>query len=652
MWIVKHKGDPLGGRDTDADFSFQSPKASRHQIELITGPSSTPITQLKIRILSRAKTKINQTLYKLEKDSPGPLEYDFSTTANIIIESISNNGEDTPIEIHWHPFNLFPGQASSILDAIGDMIDIRIVDDVRQATHYYTNKELDDAGFRLAVMMGLPLVNNKWFQTIMDHPGDVGRWLVDLEAGRYLPGGDEMLLPRKERRRLFDGVGVFVIGKRVEWLEMGVEVDEKNGGVKGQIREMMGDKEEFIVVGKKSIDGIDVVSEDDIWNAVKMCSVKGLKINTKQQLNPPPARAALPAPILPEPSIPAKRSISPEESTIAPAATTTRPGTRKRRRYEKVDKLHFFSLATPTSDADSINNTDSAPKQAQEEEKSQSVEISPEVEETPTPAVVSEDTNSATAEIEETVANREPSPILEPIAPESEPEEIENVISSKKRRPPVEEIEEERKPTKIPKFMPKVSLVDAIKQTRAKSIKNINEELGITEESEQVDEKELQENLSNLAIVEVIDITIRPKRISPITEDVNEKYKGRKNFKKFHKNISIKSNFARSYVPLETVSVDNEVELKSAGGGGHNVAAEFDSFMGQVKGFAPEEPMLFVQEESDSETEEQSVFRNEPPRSRPNAYEQRNNDNDVEVDDDDDEEEDDQPRFRFSRQRR
>ena len=115
-------------------------------------------------------------------------------------------------------------------------------------------------------------------------------------------------------------------------------------------------------------------------------------------------------------------------------------------------------------------------------------------------------------------------------------EEITQIGSKRKNKD--ETINDDQKPFKIPKFTPKVSLVDAVLK-----VQELNKSSNLDLESEF--EFEINENLQNLAIVEIVDLVNprnRRNKNKSVDDDTESRYAGRKNFKKFKKNKKLSSN--------------------------------------------------------------------------------------------------------------
>ena len=123
-----------------------------------------------------------------------------------------------------------------------------------------------------------------------------------------------------------------------------------------------------------------------------------------------------------------------------------------------------------------------------------------------------------------------------------------------------------------------MSLVEAIKRAKLKAEDSLRLEFGETQE--EADEELLQEdiaNLANLAIVEVRDIPMRLLQDYNTQKLFDERYNGRKNFKKFSKVQQVVPIFRRLFVSVEVVRPRHDVGIDFAEG--LNQAAEAEEQM-------------------------------------------------------------------------
>lgn len=614
------------GRDENTDIKFWSPKVSRELIELITGPnigntqppssssSSSSMgsdkTLLIIRICSRAKTIINGKTYKLLSKDSKPEEIDFTNEFKLKIETIpqidKQTGQiitqDTPLFIEWIPFKLYisanekydQNHYKTIIRDHG--IDIQIADNIIDATHYYYDSdngnndiklEEQKDEFKLAIIKGIPILNSQWLQKVLGHENEDGYnsvkdWLLDIDYKKYLPNNDDDYLPKSDRLRPLDNVKLVSL-ERINWLET-ITIDFKVliQHQEDLLKSKIGDNQ-FILIVPTTMEttlnrhNFQPITEDQLWQSIKKGSILDLPKNSLNQLKRTSTTMLA----------------SDDKSVITQTPEVAAPSGRKRRKYEKVDRLHFFSLGTttptPTTTTLTPSTRDPSPKVSilDTENKSTSPElnsqkintsgdndsITQEITQLSDPIkrnstikqnqkVLSSHTQSRKINLDDALNSLNDSSLSSPtnqLARKSKPdshsqkpnssspstnnkeeekqddEEIPQIGSKRKNKDKTAN-DDDQKPFKIPKFTPKVSLVDAVLK-----VQELNKSSNLDSESE----FEINENLQNLAIVEIVDLVNprnRPNKNKSVDDDTESRYAGRKNFKKFKKNKKLSSN--------------------------------------------------------------------------------------------------------------
>ena len=613
------------GRDENTDIKFWSPKVSRELIELITGPnigntqppssssSSSSIgsdkTLLIIRICSRAKTIINGKTYKLLSKDSKPEEIDFTNEFKLKIETIpqidKQTGQiitqDTPLFIEWIPFKLYisanekcdQNHYKTIIKDHG--IDIQIVDNIMDATHYYYDSDNNDIKeeeqkdeFKLAIIKGIPILNSQWLQKVLGHDNEDGYnsvkdWLLDIDYKKYLPKKDDHYLPKSDRLKPLNNVKLVSL-ERINWLEtiiidFKVLIQQQEDVLKSKI----GDNQFILIVPTTMATTLNrhnfqTITEDQLWQSIKKGSILDLPKNYLNQLKRTSTTMLA----------------SDDKSVTTQTPEVAAPSGRKRRKYEKVDRLHFFSLGTTTptttttpapstrdpSPKVSILDTDN--KSTSPELNSQKINtsgdndsITQEITQLSDPIkknstikqnqkVLNSHTQSRKINQDDALNSLGDSNLSSPtnqLARKSKPdsnsqksgsksgsnspsinnkeegqddEEITQIGSKRKNKD--ETTNDDQKPFKIPKFTPKVSLVDAVLK-----VQELNKSSNLDLESE----FEINENLQNLAIVEIVDLVNprnRRNKNKSVDDDTESRYAGRKNFKKFKKNKKLSSN--------------------------------------------------------------------------------------------------------------
>lgn len=561
-------------------------------MELVTGSSSAK-TPLSLCIQSRAKTYVSGAILRLSKgENPREIDYTNSSKITIQVEPDSDlEVKDTPITIEWVEVKLFAETEGAVIkDLKQSGIDFTFVDNLLDATHFYTTQAIHNlAHFKNAIVKGIPIVNDDWADTVLKTPNNVDKWLLDCDYSLYLPNGNSAYLP-EPRRKLLDTK--LISFEPIEWLDVTV-VEKAEEKIHAQVG-----TDEFILINSFNVFGFQAVPQTDLWNKVVSKTLDSIPTNRVK-----------------------------EQSQKRPASMETQSSTRKRRRYEKVDKLHFFSpsatsipvIESPEDTLKEIkNNKPSIGKLVPKLAASKPIEMEKANDKLPTPEIILASSQTT-----------------------------DDTPNPKKRRG---EPFTAHKPPKIPKFVPKVSFADAVMQTKEKKREMWEMEMGIMEESEGV-----AENLSNLAIVEVVNVPIRRRRKE--YNEVDTPTTGGKNFKKFVKSVPVKRKISRPHIDM-VIEESTNVLLPKRKNKQTTMDEDFNDVMSDVRGY---EPNLFVPEdESDGAYEEsttQSFLTSQTNASNADRKRGRRHqpidDDDLEDndddDDDDDEDDEDQPRFGFSR---
>ena len=448
---------------------------------------------------------------------------------------------DSPITIEWVHVKVFiDTEDDTIKDLKRSGVDFTYVDNLHDATHFYTTQAMPNlAHFKNAVVKGIPIVNDYWAKTVLRKPNNVDKWLLNCDYSLYLPNENSAYLP-EPRRKLLDTK--LISFEPIEWLD--ATVVEKT---EEEIQSHVG-TDRFILINSFDVFGFQAVHQADLWNRVVSKTLDSLPTNRVMEQSQ-------------------KRALS----------TETQLSPRKRRRYEKVDKLHFFSPSATSIPA--VERQEDSPKN--EDTKPSIGKLVPKL---AAPKLIeTEKTNC-----------KPPSPELTPASPEPIDDAPTN---SRKRR---SESFTSHKAPKIPKFAPKVSFADAVMQTKEKTKELWEKELGILEDSEGI-----AENLTNLAIVEVVDVPIRRRRRENNTVATT---KG-KNFKKFVKSVPMKRQKSRPHIDMVIEETTNmllpKLKQKSKQKQKHTAMDEdFNGVMSDVRGY---EPNLFVSEEESEGGNEEST---------------------------------------------
>ncbi|KAI5968557.1 hypothetical protein CANMA_002302 [Candida margitis] len=594
------------GRNDQLDFVFNSRKSARELLELIMGPPSSAKTPLSLCIQSRAKTNVNGAILRLSKgESPKEIDYTNCTKITITVEPDSDSElKDFPIIIEWIEVKLFVDtEDDNIKELKRSGIEFAFVEDISDATHFYTAQAMPNSvHFKNAVVRGIPIVNDSWAKSVLKKPNNVNKWLLNCDYSLYLPNENSAYLP-EPRRKLLDTK--LISFEPVEWLD--VIVVEKS---EDEIQSKVG-TDQFILINTFSVFGFQAVHQADIWNKVVSKTLDTIPTNRIQ-----------------------------EQSQKRQASTETGSSSRKRRRYEKVDKLHFFSpSATSIPVIESQDGT--TPLESAKEQNTKPASIGKLVQK----PVVSTPIEAGK------VKEEQPKPEVIPVSPEPNDEDHQN---PRKRRG---ESFTTHRPPKLPKFVPKVSFADAVMKTKEKTRELWEKEMGISEESEGV-----TANLSNLAIVEVVDVPIR-KRQREYEKATNATTTVGKNFKKFVKSVPVKRQQSRPHIEMVIEETTNVLLPKPKHKHTTTMDEDFSGAMSEVRGYEPN--TLFVPEDDSDGGYEESITQpflmsqeNASSTGRAPRLNYKSNhddssdgggDDNEEEEEDDDDDDDDQPKFGFSR---
>lgn len=586
------------GRDEDVDLQIDLVSVSRRQLELLSSPDGN---ELHIKLLSRAKSTINGTVQKLSK---GELERTVTYTDAIITIELKCDGPPIKIEREILKLN---GKLTLLKDA-GVIYQLVPLAEAQFCLPSPSNKVVKYE----AMARGVGIVTREWEQYVVANINDVKLWWWDVDYDEFLG-----VAPDSDRSSLLEGVTAVVYAtKLVELLKaMGcAEVIEASGG--DDVIALLSDKSPPFVVIDRKISEYPETTTNELYKAIDEVD--------KSYLHPF--------------ELSRKRALPQNSATPASSQTTstTSQGSlrRKRPRYEKAaDKMAFFDIKVePETEVIEIKD----------EEVSQPLRIAPET--------VNDVDTSQTAELSTPGPDTKASTAIPETGDESNGESEDHSVETNRRsKRHIDEVTKEvddandstvtNTTSKRLKFEPKVSLVDAIKQAKLKAEDSIKMEFGETQEEEN---DLVHEDLANLAIVEVREIPMRLLLDYNTQKLFDERYNGRKNFKKFHKVQQVVPIFRRLFVSVEVVNGHHDVDINYDEG--LNQAAEAEEQM------EADFSRLFVPEDEDDAgrstppPQRQQPTRRQPPaRALARALAKPTV---VSIDLDS---EDDGPRFQFSR---
>lgn len=644
-------------------------------------------TQLLVKIQSRAITRINGEKVKLRKDEP-PFVKDY--THNDLITITFKEENAMKITIEWIPLNIcrytkqimVGGNLDSnpltdeLLKLFDSGIDLRIAKNPFSASHYLTLSDHLSYGLKVSLLRGIPILNTDWTDFIMENEQSFESWFLKLDPSVFLPFStkdNRYLMPNKKRTTLLKK-SMFVLfhdtkDKLSKWIgslggsvfkaDISVyygesEIDENLLSViKTKVKETECDKCFLMEYNDYEIKNYNRIEEalndfaqsnsgNIVTEAMLYESVVNISINNLQSLNL---------------EMELKRSTSAEIVSSQPQ--------RKRRKFKKVGITDFFDFKPPIKTETLF--LEEVDKNVIEDRLTHNVDSASILASLDNPKTVENNSGSRVVHTGE-LMNELPDKNNE----ESKTSLKRQVDTNTDERPKLKKRKEEKK---IGKFVPQISLLDAIKSTKERAKENVREKLGIDEK----ENGDLNENLKNLAIIETFNVSRRREPV-PI-EASNNSYKDRKNFKTFKKNKPL-ANDKRHLIEMQPVLVGNGIsnvfiennkdkeymqkQLKLMDDIGvvmnevngykpYSISLEddddkdVDSFSFQTSMKPLPESTLFVPED-DTQTEYNrslSTSGYELPKSE--VHNTPVNDNQEDEEDLDDDDDDDQPKFAFSR---
>lgn len=387
------------------------------------------------------------------------------------------------------------------------------------------------------------LLTQDWENYVANNITDVDGWWYNIDYDKF--GG---VAPDPRRKTLLEGVtAVVYASKLIGILEaMGcAEVIQVSGS--DDVIALLSDKNPPFVVIDRMIGENPETTTDDLYLAIDDVDSKHIAQFGLTR------KRAMP-----------QESNTPTSSQLTNSSTSEGTKRRKRPRYEKtVDKMAFFDI-----------------KVEPETEKPKDDDATDSVKATSEPEVDVSSTTASAPKIEDNADDGAPSATgdTNDEAKEEESETPQEPIVKPSKRSIETPDETTTTPAKRFKFEPKVSLVEAIKRAKLKAEDSLRLEFGETQE--EADEELLQEdiaNLANLAIVEVRDIPMRLLQDYNTQKLFDERYNGRKNFKKFSKVQQVVPIFRRLFVSVEVVKPRHDVGIDFAEG--LNQAAEAEEQM-------------------------------------------------------------------------
>lgn len=570
-------------------------------------------TPLKITFQSKAKTKMNGTVYQLKKDDPAPIIID-DLNSDLVLDFEFKTGTSLRLKLFWVPLNVGrvrqPNDDSEnlLLHLFNRNIDLRIIKDFQKVTHVLTSSDAQQqvqislqlqlqlptlqflmqpsVSFELAIALlrGVNIVGSEWPKFVLDHITRFEKWLDQPPSVLLLPSTSRMdvdatyYLPNPKRKTLLDNIVIFSVVKSDKsdyslllqaWIKGmgGILIDlanirdDKDGIVK-RINEESKDYGSYFLLGGNKQREKDIVSSvckelhilpislSQLFDSLVLVNTDNL-IKAKQPKDLPKTQA-------PDETPTGGRS-------LASASASPKKRRLGDRRSKKVDKLAFFDFSSMPTQKESTKVTSPIKPLVPSFEPSVVEEVSNPTLESVQPGQVPE----SDAIFDDNQLNDYKKRSNDDNDNENDSNENENnkrikLDETLGKKHDLEE-DNDRSSIEIKRFklenkaigpfIPKVALKDAIQQTKTKATDAVREVLGINSD-------DINEKLTNLAIIELVDL-LKTKNSRVKSQAINPAWSGKKNFKQFKKNIPLKSRVSRSFVDMDVVNADARIPGKA-----------------------------------------------------------------------------------------
>lgn len=649
-----HSGFEIG-RDCDesdgTSIRINHDYVSRKHLTITVEPPSAGVYSstmsiLKITFKTRASTIVNGSKYKLAK---GENQFDKEFTDSGINMSFKN--QDQTITVKWELVNVYTDDTESeLLDAFNSGTDLRI-SKTPETADLIVSSTLSDSLAATAMIQNIPIRTKDWISYISGDPKgiyDECDFAIDNHSSQtsdlfssflfFLPNGDTNLQAILERN-----------GATIDDINI---IDSSSDGLRDKIKSqdrrpvIYSDNANKVIETLSSKLDIPVIGNKELFQAMK---TKTFSIETRKRI------AESVEPVSQESE---GIEITPSEDTVASQSQW-----RRRKRHKKVDNLAFMvPVEVPLSENEvSLEREEKQQNELEDEQVTVDSNSKKQSSQDKSAHQVSESIPK-----ESTSRAGVNSPVEEVNSPVEEGEKASKTSSGHEKRKritasqflEIEDLEfnpdEDQKPVKRPKIKIEAdintSLFEAIKESKKATDEKIKEDLGLEEN------KDIGSQMSNLAIVETVSLPMRKKQVIP----ENPMYQGRRNVKKFKKNMKLKSAVTRTFVEVkEGSNVQNLTEFERNAFSDHNDDSDASSNTGEIlksSGIDLEstnsqiripENDLFVSNETQSQ--DLDIPSNKPTPRRSQRVSNTNRPQvENSIDDDDDDDMDDMPKFAFT----
>ena len=628
-------------------ISLEPPKIS-------DASNSSYITPVNLLFFTRARTSVNGKPFRLKNpDDSEPIVQRFQDSKALEIRF--QKGTAVVMNLQWVPVNVGRLKRESLSDTLKEQliglyrsgIDIRIVLDHEKITHLVTESD-ENPSLELCTALAkeIVIVGPGWIKYVSDNLNEVDRWIRDPEdTDVCFPSTSRAnncyFRPDHRRTSLFSGIVVMAYEDAVRptlleqcIIAMGgtfIPIAVGNSSIEYISKEVK--KAEFVYIYKT------VAFADE---TVKLCTSIGsesIDLTTLLNFLADVQIDNLKKAVVSLVTTSTLDSISPKKKRL---------GLKKSKRVDPLEFFDFTSVGSQISSKNSESHSESlctknAFEKSTELGKHGMEEDVREVKRFKASTIngISEDNNSQSSS---TASNTDITP---------------KELVEKEKEIPKRFIEEDigqSKKLKIEKVDRKdaVTFRDAIRKAKESATNKVREGLGISQSSEMA---EIDVHVSNLAIVEDVNLMRDRERATQLSTESS--WVGRKNFKKFKRNLTPVSKVHRFFVgvvneddlvvitrpELQFYNFDNEKEKNL------RLAADFEGQMGSVRtevdNLTTEENGLFVSEDSQSR---RCLQGSEDMQFQTTKIASFYNDNHGEEEDNDDDDDDGGPKFGFRRQ--
>lgn len=600
------------------------------------------VSALKITFESKASTVVNNEKFKL-RSNQAPFAKEFKE--NVIIEFKEKNER---VNIQWVPFNVLKGEASQFLvEAFSLGLDVHVTSVPQLANAAVVEeRNIPNTIATHAMIYNLPMMTVEWLKYISEknvdifHPDLTSKFMFRnnyadttgiLFNGFIFHSGDL----RDELKKFIELNGGIFVKTNFDLLDSTLDfqsfLDEKFVHRQDKCLILQPNPNSKIKEFAETYNAT-VINDQDLFIAVKENSVELFKPVTFH--NKRPALSEEPELIV-NPS---------QKDSIASQSQW-----RKRKKVKKVDALAFLmpSQATkPVSNSETDTETNQTVAAALENCLNAEVNRDTDLTSSNKVATDGKDDVSICNNRKRDGEQHEEVPSKRKKFKANEILEVEDLeyIPETKLEKPQHQVQALKKEADDSSNKPElISAISTAKDHLSETIKKeLDTDTFIPQYHGQTLESYVEEKLGSLAIVETVDIKPR-KQVNPLNSD-KALYQGRKNFKKFRKNMLVKSFVTRTFIELQSPEHQNAIKKLDL----LKAQKQSDKILEDLRIQAENQTTL---SQDSMEEESQGLFvkdSQEDVDSPPNDYNITTTKDSPFLEDDDERDDDDMPRFSFT----